>query len=108
MPTLDEHIAQSIRQSELSGELQSARDWGKPLDFGDGYAETPEELRMGYKILKDAGYLPPEVELMKRLADARSRLAAMPAHGAEADSLRREIVDLQLKVTLIRERQPRV
>lgn len=108
MPTLDEHIAQSIRQSELSGELQSARDWGKPLDFGDGYAETPEELRMGYKILKDAGYLPPEVELMKRLADARSRLAAMSIHGAEADSLRREVVDLQLKVTLIRERQPRM
>lgn len=108
MPTLDEHIAQSIRQAELSGELQSAKDWGKPLDFGDGYAETPEELRMGYKILKDAGYLPPEVELMKRLADARSRLAAMPAHSVEADSLQREIVDLQLKVTLIRERQPRM
>jgi hypothetical protein len=108
MPTLDEHIAQSIRESELSGELQCARDWGKPLDFGDGYAETPEELRMGYKILKDAGYLPPEVELMKRLADARGRLAAMPAHSEEADSLRREVVDLQLKVTLIRERQPRM
>jgi len=108
MPTLDEHIAQSIRDSELSGELQGARDWGKPLDFGDGYAETPEELRMGYKILKDAGYLPPEVELMKRLADARSLLAALPAHGVEADHLRREVADLQLKVSLIRERLPRV
>jgi len=107
MPTLDEHIAQSIRESELSGELQSAKDWGKPLDFDDGYAETPEELRMGYKILKDAGYLPPEVELMKRLADARSLLAALPAHGVEADRVRREVLDLQLKVSLIRERLPR-
>ena len=108
MPTLDEHIAQSIRESEQNGELQSAKDWGKPLDFGDGYAETPEELRMGYKILKDAGYLPPEVELMKRLAEARSLLATLPAHTVEAERLRRDVADLQLKVTLIRERQPRL
>ncbi|MBK9574582.1 MAG: DUF1992 domain-containing protein [Rhodoferax sp.] len=108
MPTQDEHIAQSIRESELSGELRAAKDWGKPLDFGDGYAETPEELRMGYKILKDAGYLPPEVELMKRLAEARSQLSALPAHSMEASSLQREIVDLQLKVTLMRERLPQM
>ena len=31
MATLDEHIAQSLRESQRSGELQSAPSWGKPL-----------------------------------------------------------------------------
>ena len=62
MPTIDEQIAQSLRDAQRSGELQSAASWGKPLDFADGYAQTPEELRMAFKALKDAGFLPPEVE----------------------------------------------
>ena len=59
MATLDEQIAQSLRESQRSGELQSAASWGKPLDLADGYAQTPEELRMAFKALKDAGFAPP-------------------------------------------------
>ena len=64
MPTIDEHIAQRLRESQRSGELARARSYGKPLAFGDGYFETPEELRLGYKILKDAGYVPAEVDAL--------------------------------------------
>ena len=49
MATLDEQIAQSLRESQRSGELQSAASWGKPLDLADGYAQTPEELRMAFR-----------------------------------------------------------
>lgn len=64
---VDDHIGRSLAVSEANGELRSASNFGKPLEFGDGYAETPEELRMGYKILKDAGFVPPEVELMREI-----------------------------------------
>ena len=50
MPTIDEHIAQSLREAQRSGELQSAPSWGKPLDLDDGYAQTPEELRMAFNL----------------------------------------------------------
>ena len=43
---LDDHIGQSLRDSEQTGELQAAPSYGKPLAFGDGYDETPAELRM--------------------------------------------------------------
>ena len=36
MPTIDEHIAQSLRESLANGELKSAPSWGKPLDLADG------------------------------------------------------------------------
>ena len=61
--TLDEQIAESIRRSQESGELQTAKDWGKRTTYVDGYQETPEEYRMAFKALKDSGYVPAEVEM---------------------------------------------
>jgi hypothetical protein len=69
---VEDHIGRSLAESEKNGELSSAANFGKPLNFGDGYTETPEELRMGFKILKDAGFVPPEVELMREI-DALAR-----------------------------------
>jgi hypothetical protein len=75
---LDDHIGQSLRDSEASGELRAAPSYGRPLHFGDGYAETPDALKMPMKILKDAGYAPPEVELMREIAALQATLAASP------------------------------
>ncbi len=73
---LDDHIGQSLRESEQTGELQAAPSFGKPLTFGDGYDETPAELRMGMKVLKDAGVVPPEVEAMREAAALEERIKA--------------------------------
>ena len=102
MPTIDEQIAQSLRESLASGELATAASWGKPLDLADGYAQTPEELRMAFKALKDAGFVPPEVETMQQIAALREQLAALPAtpDATEADALRRRISELQQHLAL--------
>jgi Domain of unknown function (DUF1992) len=73
---LDDHIGQSLRESEQTGELQAAPSFGKPLAFGDGYDDTPAELRMGMKVLKDAGVVPPEVEAMREAAALEARMNA--------------------------------
>ncbi len=73
---LDDHIGQHLRESEQSGELKAAPSYGKPLGFGDGYDDTPAELRMGMKILKDAGVVPPEVEAMREAAALEERINA--------------------------------
>ena len=102
MSTLDEQIAQSLRESLASGELATAASWGKPLDLADGYAQTPEELRMAFKALKDAGFVPPEVETMQQIAALREQLAATAASTdpSEADALRRRISELQQHLAL--------
>lgn len=99
MPTIDEQIAQSLRDAQRSGELQSAPSWGKPLDLNDGYEETPEELRMAFKALKDAGFVPPEVETMKRIAALREVIAADP-DAPEAEAMRRRMSELQQHLAL--------
>jgi Domain of unknown function (DUF1992) len=89
---LEDHIGRSLAESEQSGELRAAPSYGKPLNFGDGYDETPAELRMPFKMLKDSGFVPPEVELMREIETLRTALsqagdeeAARPARQALAD-----------------------
>lgn len=99
MLTIDEQIAQSLREAQRSGELQSAASWGKPLDLADGYAQTPEELRMAFKALKDAGFVPPEVEAMQQIAALRQAIEAEP-DAPEAEAMRRRISELQQHLAL--------
>lgn len=99
MPTLDEEIARHLGESEASGELKAAPSYGKPLRFGDGYEETPIELRMGFKILKDAGVVPHEVQMLREIEALKRRLQAA-TDETEAASLRQRVVDLQQEVAL--------
>jgi hypothetical protein len=99
MPTLDEQIGEHLQASLASGELRAAKDWGRPLDFGDGYDETPAELRMPFKVLKDAGVVPHEIELMHRAAALREQLQAAP-DAPDAPALRRQLVELQQAIAL--------
>jgi len=83
---LEDDIGKSLAQSQASGELQNARGYGKPLELADGYDETPAELRMAFKMLKDSGFYPPEVTLMREIEVLRLSLAGK----AEDDQADRE------------------
>ena len=96
---LDDHIGEHLRESEAQGELASAPSYGKPLCFGDGYDETPAELRMGMKILKDAGVVPPEVEAMREAAALEARLQAC-TDDAERRLLQRQLSDKRQAIAL--------
>lgn len=96
---MEDHIGQHLRQAEAMGELKSARSYGKPLDLGDGYDETPAELRMGMKILKDAGVVPPEVEAMREVAELEARIAAC-ADEAERLVLQKQLAEKRQAIAL--------
>jgi Domain of unknown function (DUF1992) len=99
----EDHIGRAIAESEQSGELRAAPSFGKPLDFGDGYDETPAELRMPMKVLKDAGVVPAEVEAMQRMAALRAA-AAQAATPEEARKLQQQASELQQAIALRLER----
>jgi Domain of unknown function (DUF1992) len=99
----DDHIGRALRDSEASGELQAAPSWGKPLDFGDGYDETPAELRMPLKMLKDAGVVPHEVTLMAEAAALRQELAAATDPAAQ-QLLRQRLAGIEQSLAFRMER----
>jgi hypothetical protein len=96
---LDDHIGESLRQSEQTGELQAAPSYGKPLGFGDGYDETPADLRMGMKILKDAGVVPSEVEAMREAAALEARMNTC-TDDAERRVLQQRLSEMRQAIAL--------
>jgi hypothetical protein len=96
---LEDHIGEHLRESQAQGELASAPSYGKPLSFGDGYDETPAELRMGMKVLKDAGVVPPEIELMRQAAAIEARLHACTGE-AERRLLQQQLSDKRQAIAL--------
>ena len=100
---VEDHIGRAIAESEKSGELTSLSSFGKPLDFGDGYAETPEELRMGFKILKDAGFVPPEVELMRDI-EALTRSIESETNREEIFKRSAQLAQMRQKLAMSMER----
>ena len=82
---LDDEIGRKLAEAQQSGELRAAPSYGKPLNLGDGYAETPDDLKMPMKILKDAGVVPAEVEAMREIAARRVALPAVAPLGDELE-----------------------
>jgi hypothetical protein len=97
--TLDQQIADHLAEAGASGELRAAPSYGKPLMRPEGWDETPEELRQAFKILKDAGFAPPEVALFHERARLRAMLESEERPGVRA-SLERELSDLEQKIAL--------
>ncbi len=58
-----------IREAIERGELDNIPGQGKPLKFEDD-SWVPADLRMAYKILKNAGFLPPELETEREIKEA--------------------------------------
>jgi len=100
---LEDDIGRALAESQRSGELRSAPSYGKPLNLGDGYDETPAELRMPFKMLKDSGFAPPEVTLMREIASLRDSLHAAGDHTA-AHAQRQRLAELQQQLALMMER----
>ena len=99
MPTQDEEIARHLREALASGELAGTRGFGEPFAEDEGWNATPESLRMPFKILKNAGFVPPEVELFHERAALSAALEAS-ASEPERSELRRKLNELQQKIAL--------
>lgn len=67
-------VEERIRKAQLQGEFENLPGAGQPLEFAQDQA-VPEDLRLAYKILKNAGCLPPEIELKKEIRQTEDLLA---------------------------------
>jgi hypothetical protein len=103
MSAVDDVIKQWVQRAEQSGALEDNPSHGKPLNMNDGYLDTPEEVRMTYKILKNAGYVPAEVQALKDLAALREALNDCTDEQEKRD-LRVKIANTQQKVAMMLER----
>ncbi|MBW2036242.1 MAG: DUF1992 domain-containing protein [Deltaproteobacteria bacterium] len=79
---------QRILKAIEEGAFDNLSGKGKPLTLEDD-SRIPEDLRMAYKILKNAGYLPPEISLRKEIAKIEDLLAGMKDTKAKYRQLKK-------------------
>jgi hypothetical protein len=91
MSLLDLLAEQRIEAAIAAGEFDSLPGAGKPLALDDD-ALVPEELRVGYRILRNAGFLPPELLTRREIASVEELLR----HATDDATRRRAIARLAL------------
>jgi hypothetical protein len=57
-----------IIEAMQNGEFDNLEGKGKPINFEDE-SWIPEDLRMAYRFLKNAGCIPPELEIRKEIVN---------------------------------------
>jgi hypothetical protein len=87
-----------ILEAQRAGAFDHLPGKGKPLVLDD-LSWVPEELRIGYIVLKNAHVLPPEAELLKDIHILEDLLKHVEAEGerkALAKSLQWKIIRLDM------------
>jgi len=84
-----------ILEAMEQGEFDDLPGKGKPLDLSDD-PMVPEELRVAFKVMKNAGFLPPELELHKEIVRLRELV------DAACDEAQRSARIKELNIKLLR------
>jgi len=93
---------EKIKEAMEQGEFDDLPGSGKPLEGLEAYFATPEGVRLGYSVLKNSGFVPEEVTLLKEINKLKEQLAAH-TDPRKKDELNSQIAELQLKYELLME-----
>lgn len=91
-----------IREAQRRGEFDNLPGAGKPLPEADELAGVPEELRVGFRMLKNAGMLPEEMLLRKEMVTLQDLIGACKEEG-ERESLARQLNAKKLRYRMLME-----
>ncbi len=81
-------VERKIKEAEERGEFDNLPGQGKPLDLDDD-SRIPDDLRLAYKILKNADCLPPELELKKEIRQMEDMLENIPDEKERYQQIKR-------------------
>ena len=93
---IDQLVEARISDAQARGEFDNLPGAGKALQLEDE-ALVPEELRSGYRLLKNAGYLPPAVQARHEIAEVE-QLLQLAEDTTERQSLNKRLRYLLLKL----------
>ena len=91
-------VEEKIRAAQEAGVFENLPGKGKPLVLED-WSDVPEDLRISYHVLKNAGVLPPEAQLRKEihtLQDLLKHVEGEEQRKALAKSIEWKMIHLDL------------
>lgn len=96
-------IDEQIKKAIDAGEFDNLENAGKPVSLDD-YFNTPEDLRVGYSVLKSSKFVPEEVERLREIGQLRERVKNC-ADEAEKKRLTKILSECQLAFDILMERK---
>lgn len=99
MSIIDEWAERHILKALEKGQLDNLPGAGKPLEIEDD-SFVPVHLRAGYRILKNAGFLPPEIEQRRQALELVDLLETIEEDTPEFTIKARALQTLELKMKL--------
>ena len=103
--SFNKFIEDQIQKGMSEGLFDNLKGAGKPLNL-DEYFSTPEDLRLGYSVLKSGNILPPEIEMLREISDLKEQLAGCKDE-AERKKLNKLIQEKTLGFNMTMERYKR-
>ncbi|WP_312605695.1 DUF1992 domain-containing protein [Kosakonia cowanii] len=94
---LDQWAERHIIDAQQKGEFDNLAGSGEPLTLDDD-SHVPQDLRAGYRLLKNAGYLPPELEMRKEAVELVDLLSSVENDSHQRHELNRRLALLELKL----------
>jgi hypothetical protein len=102
VPLFQRIAEQRILEAQRNGAFDNLPGKGKPLELDD-LSWVPEELRIGYHVLKNAHVLPPEAELLKDIHTLEDLLKHIEDEG-ERRALAKSIQWKMIRLDMLKRR----
>ena len=104
MQIIADMIEQKIQEAIDKGEFKNLPGEGKPIDLDDD-ASIPAEHRMAFRVLKNSGFVPPEVTGYQELQELRKQIREMSEMSSdEYQKLKLKLVEKETAFNLAMER----
>ncbi|MGK3125431.1 DUF1992 domain-containing protein [Candidatus Pantoea formicae] len=94
---IDQLVEQHIRAAQEKGELSNLPGEGAPLKLDDD-SGVPPELRTAYRLLKNSGFLPPELEMRREALELSDLLRQLDPAERYASELNKKLALLEMKL----------
>jgi hypothetical protein len=102
-----EKIVESLIQDAMArGEFDDLPGKGKPIDLTE-YFNAPEDVRLAQSMLKNAGMVPVEIELLKDITSLKNELKDI-GDEIERTKKRKQLEEKQIEFNLLLERRRRL
>ena len=95
-------VEQKIREAMAEGEFDDLKGSGEPINLAEYFA-TPAELRAGYAVLKNAGVIPEEMQIIKEVNALKKQMESCKDEE-ELSGLKKRMTEKMLQYSLLMER----
>ena len=97
-------VEKRIKEAQERGDFDNLPGHGEPINIEDD-SHIPEDMRLAYKILKNADCIPPELQLRKEIRRMEDMLDGIPDEKEKYRQIKRINYKI-MQLNMIRDKSP--